>query len=260
MANSHSGDSMLSRFVRILSAFDPEHPMLGVEALAARAEIPTSTTYRITSEMVEHDLLHKDQDGRLRIGIGMWELANRASDVMTLGRIARPHMLAINAVIGEHTQLCIMRESEVLYLERVSAITAGPNIAQIGGRLPAHASAAGLVLLSHQPARIREAYLRRPLEQVTADTITDPLTLNTMLTDIRNAGFAKLVGTMVADSASYAVPIRGHRGTTLAAVATVVDRENHLPDRRIRSLLTTAAQAIAHAFRTDAGAALLEGE
>lgn len=244
MANSSSGDSMLGRIVRVLSAFDPEHPDLTLASLAARAGLPASTAYRIVDEMIDHDLLHRDPAGRIRVGVGMWELANRASDTMSMGRIARPHMLAVNTWIGEHVQLAIMRESDVLFLERVSAPQAGPNIAHVGGRLPTHASASGLILLAQQPEHVRESYLHRDLARMTASTITDPTELREVLGEARRTGFATLPGHMVASSTSYAVPVAGPTGEVVAALGAVVDTESALPDQRIHEALAAGARAI----------------
>ena len=49
------------------------------------------------------------------------------------------------------------------------------------GRLPAHASSCGLVLLAHAPRHVREAYLRGPLAAFTEHTTTDPTILRRML-------------------------------------------------------------------------------
>lgn len=249
MANSPSGDSVLDRIVRVLSAFDPQHPDLTLSSLAARADLPTSTAYRLVDDMIGHDLLHRDPDGRIRVGVGMWELANRASDTMSMGRIARPHMLAVNAQIGQHVQLAIMRESDVLFLERVSAPQAGPNIAHVGGRLPTHASAAGLILLAQQPEHVRESYLRRDLARMTSSTITDPVVLRGVLDEARRTGFARLPGHMVASSTSCAVPIAGPTSEVVAALGAVVDTETAPPDQRIHEALAAGARAIRLALR-----------
>lgn len=239
-----AGDSMLARIVRILSAFDHAHPSLTPEALAARAQLPASTAYRIVSQLMAYELLSRDADGRLRVGVGMWELANRASDTMELGRVARPHMARVQRFVGEHTHLAILRESEVLYLERLSAPGAVPNIGAVAGRLPAHASAAGLVLLARQPARVRDAYLARPLRAVTEHTITDPARLRAMLVHIRRNELAHLSGHMVAGTSSLAVPVFDASGTAAAALGIVVDTVRRPPTEALVGALRTASQGI----------------
>ena len=67
MANSPSGDSMLERIIRILSAFDAHRPLLSVAALANRADIPLATCYRLVNQMCDAQLLRKDADGNLSL-------------------------------------------------------------------------------------------------------------------------------------------------------------------------------------------------
>ena len=90
----------------------------------------------------------------------MWELSNRASDAVDLASVARPHMMGVHEFVGENTQLGILREREVLIIERMSAPNAVIHRSKTAGRLPAHASSCGLVLLAYAPKHVREAYLR----------------------------------------------------------------------------------------------------
>ena len=53
MANSPSGDSMLTRLVSILGAFDATRTSMTVSALARRVEIPLATTHRLVAQLVE---------------------------------------------------------------------------------------------------------------------------------------------------------------------------------------------------------------
>ena len=55
-------DNLLSRAVRILEAFDADHPTLQVAAVARRAELPLPTTYRLVGELVRLGLLERGAD------------------------------------------------------------------------------------------------------------------------------------------------------------------------------------------------------
>lgn len=243
MANSPSGDSALGRFVRILAAFDPQHPALTTTQLAARAGLPASTAYRLVGDMLAYDLLEKDADGRLRIGVGMWELANRTSEAVALADVARPLMHRVHDAIGQLVQLSILREREILVIERLAAPDAIENVLQIGGRLPVHASSAGLVLLAFAPRQVQEAHLRPPLPRVTDETVTDPAQLRSLLAWIRTAKVAELPGHMVADSTGIAVPVLDPRGNVVAALGAVQPTEG-LSRTRVISALREATEGI----------------
>ena len=182
---------MIDRLVRVLASFDPDHQSLSTDEIAERAELPKSTAYRLIGEMMRHDLLQRDPNGRIRIGVGMWELSNRASDAVDLASVARPHMMGVHEFVGENTQLGILREREVLIIERMSAPNAVIHRSKTAGRLPAHASSCGLVLLAYAPKHVREAYLRGPLSAITEKTTTDPAALRKMFTSIRSHHFRR---------------------------------------------------------------------
>ncbi|GLY75288.1 IclR family transcriptional regulator domain-containing protein [Actinoallomurus iriomotensis] len=60
---------------------------------------------------------------------------------------------------------------EALFVERLSVPGSVVNITRIAGRLPLHASSAGLVLLAWAAAELREQILAGPLERYTPHTL-----------------------------------------------------------------------------------------
>ncbi|MEB0303587.1 helix-turn-helix domain-containing protein, partial [Mucilaginibacter sp. 5C4] len=79
MANSRSGDSLLSRLVTILDAFDSHRSSMTISALSRRVGIPLATTHRLVVQLLDERLLERDADGGVRLGIRLWELASRGS-------------------------------------------------------------------------------------------------------------------------------------------------------------------------------------
>ena len=225
MARSESGDSIVDRVVRILEAFDAESPALTVGEIAARAGLSTSTTSRIVEQLVGHDLLRRDQARKVRVGLRMWELANRASPSMALRQVAMPFMEDLHAIVGHHTQLGVLDGSEVLFIERLSTRHAVINITRIAGRLPLHASSAGLVLLAHAPHKLREHVLATPMREYTTNTITDPAELRRVLANVRQQGFSFCPGHIDLAATGIAVPVRDSRKRVIAAMAVVVPND-----------------------------------
>src|SRR3954451_9586483 len=74
MARSTTGESVLSRAVRILEAFDSESPALTVPELARRGGLPLATASRLTNELIRHAWLRRDAHKRARIGVRLWEV------------------------------------------------------------------------------------------------------------------------------------------------------------------------------------------
>ncbi|TJY71574.1 IclR family transcriptional regulator [Arthrobacter sp. CAU 1506] len=246
MANSPSGDSMLDRLVRILSAFEPDKPAMNVATLSRRADVPLATTYRLVDELSRHGLLTKEGTGEIRLGLRLWELANRSSPAVDLRQAAMPFMEDIQSVVRQHTQLAVLRDDEVLVIERLSSRGSVVNQAQIAGRMPVHRTSMGMVLLANSPNHVQEAYLSRHPEAVTsADAVS--FDLRRHLADIRKRGYAAFDGRIDVDTTGVAVPVAGPAGWPVAALGVVVPLgfENF---NAVVPALMTAARGISRAM------------
>lgn len=229
MANSRSGDSMTERIVRVLDTFDTDRTVQTASEIARRAELPSSTAHRIVAELTEAGLLDRDEDGRIRLGMRLWELALRGSRALRLRQAALPHMARVQTAIREHTQLAVLEHDEALFLERLSHPDAGANITRIAGRLPLHASSSGLVLLAHADPALRERVLAGPLRALSRETVTDPVALRALLAGIRRTGHVVAPGSIETVSTGVAVPVRD-RGEVIAALSVVLPRPAPVED------------------------------
>ncbi|MFE9847199.1 IclR family transcriptional regulator [Streptomyces sp. NPDC005576] len=149
-----------------------------------------ATASRLVAELVSHEVLARDADRRVRIGLHMWELVTRASAALSLRDKAMPFMEGVHDVVGHHVQLGVLDGEEVLFLERLSTPGAVVNYPRIAGRLPLHASSSGLVRPAHGPTDLRERILTEPLHRYTAHTPPDAPRLRAALADVRQQGYA----------------------------------------------------------------------
>ncbi|WP_198679167.1 IclR family transcriptional regulator [Thermomonospora amylolytica] len=225
MARSSSGESVLTRVVRIFESFGPDSPVLTVSEIGRRARLPLATVSRMVDEMTRHGLLARDERRRVRIGTRMWELAERASPMLRLRETAVPFMGDLQSVVGHSTQLGVLDGTEVLFVERFTAPGSVVNLTRIAGRMPLNASSSGLVLLAHAPADLRERVVRGPLPAFTDATIVDERTLRATLADVRARGFAFCPGHVHPDATGIAVPVRAS-GQVVAALGLVVPNDD----------------------------------
>ncbi|MBL3699203.1 IclR family transcriptional regulator [Leucobacter luti] len=223
MANSPSGDSLIARVVRVLETFSAERTVQTASEIGRAAGLPPSTAHRLVDDLAASGLLERDEDQRVRLGMRLWELALRGSPALRLRQAALPHMESVQTRIRQHTQLAVLERDEVLFIERLSHPEAGANIARVAGKLPLHASSAGLVLLAHAEAAVRERVLAGPLRRLGPGTITDPALLRRELAAIRRAGFVVAPGSVEGVSTGVAVPIRD-AGAVIAALSVVLPR------------------------------------
>ncbi|WP_227997041.1 IclR family transcriptional regulator [Nocardia australiensis] len=226
MARCSAGESVLSRTVRIFEAFDPDDPALSVSELAHRTGLPLATTSRLVSELVGYGWLRRDSARQVRIGVRIWELVSRAAPTLPLRAAALPFMQDLHAAVGQHVQLAVRQDHEVLYIERLSAPGAVRNLSRFAGRLPLRVSAAGLALLAHAPAEIQESVLTGDLRAATRFTVAEPRALRARLDEIRRTGIALCAGQLDEFTTSIAAPVRTTRGTVVAALAVIVPNDH----------------------------------
>jgi DNA-binding IclR family transcriptional regulator len=250
MARSTSGESVLTRVVRIFEAFTPEDTVLTVTQVARRARLHPATASRLIAELEAHGLLARDADRRVRVGVRMWELALRASPALSLREAAMPFMEDAHAVLGHHVQLAVLDGDEVLFVERLSAPGAVINYTRIAGRLPLHASSSGQVLLAFGGRELQERILAGPLHRYTAHTLTSPAALRDALAEVRRQEFAYLPGHVHADALGVAVPVRDGGGAVVAAVAAILPVGT--PRQAVVGVLTAAARGMRRALASPA--------
>jgi DNA-binding IclR family transcriptional regulator len=220
-----TGESVLSRAVRILAAFSADEKELQVAEIARRTGLHVATASRLIAELVTHGLLERGPDRQVRVGVRMWELASRASLTVSLREAAMPYLEDLHAVVGHHAQLGVRDGDDVLFVERLSARDAVINYSRIAGRLPLHISSSGLVLLAYGPPEVQERVLSRPLEPHTANTITTPERLRAALADVRRQGFVVTPGHVHQDAAGVAVPVRNGLQEVVAALSVIVPND-----------------------------------
>lgn len=225
MANSPSGDSVTDRLVRVLETFTPTRTVQTAADIGRRAGLPSSTAHRIVADLVESGLLERDDGGRVRIGMRLWELATRSSHALRLRQAAMPVMERVQARVREHTQLAILEQDEALFLERLSGPASGSNVTRIAGRLPLHASSSGLVLLAFADRELRDRVLAERLFPLTRSTLVEPGAVRRKLGEIRTLGHAIAPGYIEEVSTGVAVPIRDETSAVIAALSVVLPRD-----------------------------------
>jgi len=225
MPRTATGESSLSRAIRVLDAFTTEEPALTVTRIADRAGLHVATASRIVGQLVDHGLLSRGPEREVRIGLRMWELASRAAPTRSLRDAAMPFLEDVHAIVGHHVQLAAPDGDDVIFLERLSARDAVVNHSRIAGRLPLHISSSGVVLVAFGPPELEERVLSRPLERWTPATIGTPGEFRATLAQVRKQGFALLAGHVTLGATGIAVPIMNGLGDVVAAVSAVVPND-----------------------------------
>lgn len=239
--------------MRILTAFSQQDPVLSVSEIARRTGLHVATASRLVAELVAHHLLERDpQDGRVRVGMRLWELGTRASPALRLRQAAMPFLEGVHDVVDQHVQLAVLDGDEVLFVERLSAPGAVINYTRIAGRLPLHASSSGLLLLAHGSAELRARIVDGPLHPYTDETPSTGRELRALLAQVRQQGYAYCPGFVHEDALGIAAPVRDAGGTVVASFSVIVPNEPGAST--VVPVVRTAARGLSRALGAGAAA------
>ena len=131
---------------------------------------------------------------------------------------ARPHLLDLAESIGEIAGLSVLDGRDVYYIDHTESIDDIQVRDWTGEYAPLHAVPSGLVILANLGDAGIEAYLKGPLEQCTAWTITDQAAIRTRLENIRSIGYAWVYEEFAEGINSVAAPIFESDGSVESAI------------------------------------------
>ncbi|GMA42228.1 IclR family transcriptional regulator [Mobilicoccus caccae] len=151
-AEQNGAPGLVDRLSAILDAFDDAHRRIALSELARRAGLPKSTVHRLVGDLVRHGLLER-RDGRLQLGIRIFELGELVPRRRDLVDAALPHLSDLRAATGHTVHLAVMDDREVVYLHVLPGSASGILPSRTGGRMPAHATGVGKAQLAFSPQR-----------------------------------------------------------------------------------------------------------
>ena len=146
-----------------------------------------------------------------------------------------------------------MHDHQVLVVHHVFRPDDSLQTLDVGSLLPAHATALGKVLLSHNRYLLGDL-ATDGLRAFTAATITDPGRLERELDRVHAQGWAVEVGEMLPGQVAFAAPIVDRRNHIVGAMGIFGPPERLLAARQPRSPLLAAVREAARAVSRELGA------
>lgn len=210
-------ESVAGRISMIIGAFDAGSPTLSLSQLTERTGLPKSTVHRMADQLVEYKWLERTPTG-YRLGIRFFEVGALVSSRSHLRERALPYLQDLQAATRHSVHLGILEGRDVVILEKLWGHDSTTLPTRVGGRMPAHCTAAGKALLAFAPEKAVEEVVAAGLERRTGRTIVVPELFRQELATVRTAHWALETEENVAGLRCVAAPIRG-AGRAIAAVS-----------------------------------------
>jgi DNA-binding IclR family transcriptional regulator len=213
--------SSVDNALRILLAFSPEEPTLGVSELARRLGLGKSTVHRLLQTLLRQGFVIRTPDGRYRLGFVLHELGQLVVHGLRLRQVAHPILEHLRFATNETVHLAVLEGADVMYVERLESATTMRMFDRVGQRVPAYITSSGKCLLAWAAPEAVEVVVAAGLRRRAPRTITSEALFRQALADVRSRGYAVSVEEGERDVASVAAPVRGGDGSVIAAVSIV---------------------------------------
>lgn len=217
-AEESSGESVLTRAVTLLNAFDARHVTLSLSALVSRSGLPKTTVHRMAHELTRLGLLARE-NGRYSVGERVLKFASLAPARRTLREAALPYMQDLYEATHGTIQLGIASGTEVLYVEKIHGHQKITDLSRVGSRMPLHTTAIGKAIMAYSPPVLLDSVVDAGLEALTSTTITSARLLRHEVQEVTTRGIAYDREESKAGVCCAASPILGASGLALGAIS-----------------------------------------
>lgn len=244
--------STLERGLRVLVAFDEEHPEMTLSEVAARTDLSPAVARRCLKTLVEIGYVGQHQRKFLLrpsvLTIGSAFLAS-----MQIEQVVLPPLQGLRDQTGDSASLAVLTGCDILYVAHVSTDRRFRVAANVGTRFPFHATSLGKALAAYLPADEREVLLAAaPFQRFTERTTTERAAMEERLALIASRGYDSALDELDYGIVSVAVPLFGRDGRVIAAINCSTSTTRISQDELVRTrlpLLRTAAADITAALR-----------
>lgn len=238
----------LAKGLRLIEAFDDEHPRLTASQAAALCGLTRTAARRYLLTLVH--LGYADTDGKqFWLAPRVMRLGESFLEASRLPRLVKPFIQQLSAKVGETVNYSVLDGHEVLYLGRSNS----PRIVSIGfhagARVPAHTVAPGAVLAGTLgDAALHQWLAEHPFARYTANTAMDAASFMKQVHAAREAGYGLLEQHLDNGLSGVATAVTDRRGRCHGAIGMTL-QASQWPRREVEERLVPALQATAASLR-----------
>lgn len=241
-----SRTSGIDRALQILDYLQKvERPATAYE-VARDIGAPLSTIYVIVDDLVEKELLDRQDGGQLWLGPRLYHYGLTYARTLDLLNVAEQEMHELAHSSGETVQICGRDGDHMVVLAMEEGKDHFQVTSRVGTRSPLNWTASGRMLVGHLPeAERREIFARSAVASPTGRAETDRNVLARASADALAQGLSIQAGDSDFAVACIAAPICDSQGACRATISIVVpDRKLEQKDPDLIALVKASARRI----------------
>ena len=205
---------------KVLDAFTPDKKEWGVRELAAKTGYNKSTTYRLLSTLVSLHIVYQNENEKYSLGSKLFELGNRVSLYESLTTISNQPIRNIALDIEETVLLGVLKENQVLYINKADSLNGLKISTSIGSHQPIYATATGKLLMAFSSLEKQKNYLyQNTFGSLTKNTITNISSLQSEFNKIKKQGYSLDLEEFELGLICIAIPVFNKKGEVIAGIS-----------------------------------------
>ncbi|HEX4978552.1 MAG TPA: IclR family transcriptional regulator [Acidimicrobiales bacterium] len=239
---STSTETSVMKALEVLNCFRGGERDLGVTEITRRTGIPKSSVHRLCATLTAAGYLVRTERRGYRLGLRVFEIGSAAVSPFGARTDASRFLQQLTVLTGETSQLGVLDEGDVVYIDKIETPRSSPMPSQVGRRNPAHATGIGKALLAWNRGAATMVLRGAPLVRFTKNTITTADGLRRELQNIMLEGVAYDREERHLGTACVAAPVRNHLGEVVAALS-VSGPVTRMTSERLLELAPVTRQA-----------------
>jgi DNA-binding IclR family transcriptional regulator len=219
--SSNQGYKTLKDLAKITSLFNTlqiEERSV-TEISKALGMLPSKVSRMLRTLEPEHFFERNSETGKYRLGVGFFELGMVYAFNFPLHKIVRPHIEQMAKELNMTASCGILKNCEVIVIDRVQNLNIDLLAYRIGLNLPIHSTSVGKILLAYLSEQEQDRILQSVnLMKFTDATVVDQKLIKENLKLVKERGYATDEEETHEDLNCIAVPIRNGNGEVIAAI------------------------------------------
>ncbi len=231
------------RMLDLIELFALERRPLSLSNLAARLEMPNSSTHALINTLLGRGYLYQTSK---RLGYfptrKLKQLSDAIADAAPLLDAFGPRLARLRDATGETILLTKRQGDAVINLDVYESAQSVRFFPRVGELKPLHSTASGKAVLGTMPEEeLVRVLARLKLERHTEYTITDRARLATEVARGRRRGWYRIIGENIVDLMSLAVPLQIGGETYAITIGGPTQRVKPKMAAHVERLLKTRA-------------------
>jgi len=217
--------SSVTTAIHLLKTFTRDDTELGVSELAKRLGVAKSTVHRLSTALLEEDLLQQNpENGRYRLGIGLFTLGSLVRARLDVTAESKQILNDLREQTQENVRLAVLERQSVVFLHDFESPQALRLRSETGQLKPAYCTAEGLCLLAGLREGELAKFMNYPRPQRTEKTVVDEAEMRALIEGVKQQGFAIEDEFCDLGTRCIAAPIFNGEGRIVAALGVAGPR------------------------------------